>query len=250
MTVNKYLMPALVILALFGTIGIAQATGAWVSTGQELVEGKNLTADDVRGWMTIQEVADGLHLPVVTIYELAGVPEGSDVTPDTPLKQLEDSVPGFDVSALRDAIKAYQASGKVAAPAAGTNAESAAGSAGQAPPASVTTQPAVADKQVEPAVPTALAPGAAEKPAAPTAQPAPDPASSSGSAVPAAACEIKGTMTLAEVAEQCRVPLDRLMEAAKLPATTASDTQLKSLKDTIPGFEVQVIRDALAGLGK
>ena len=81
MTVNKYWMPALVILALFGTIGIAQATGAWVSTGKELVENKALTADDLRGWMTIQQVADGLHLPVETIYQLAGVPAGAAVTP-------------------------------------------------------------------------------------------------------------------------------------------------------------------------
>jgi hypothetical protein len=39
--------------------------------------------------------------------------------------------------------------------------------------------------------------------------------------------QIKGRMTLREVAEQCAVPLDQLLAALNLPTTTDSDVAIK-----------------------
>ena len=41
-------------------LGIAQATGGWTTSGRTAVVQADLTADDVKGWMTIQHAADGL----------------------------------------------------------------------------------------------------------------------------------------------------------------------------------------------
>ncbi len=233
MTVNKYLMPLLAILALFGTIGVAQATGNWVSTGKELVDSQNLTSDDLRGWMTLQQAADGLHLPIETIYQLAGVADRAKIAPDTPLRQLEGTVPGFDVNSLRGAVAAYlTGNGNGKAVEGGQPAPAAAGQEGKtsgSEPASTAAGSAAA------AQPKDSGEGASQPPAP-------------GQVL--AAKDIKGTMTLREVSEQCGVPLDRVLAAAKIPGNVNPSTQVKSIKDTVPGFEVQALRDAVAGLQK
>ena len=226
MTVNKHLMPIIVGVALLGTVAVAMFTGAWVSTGKALVDANNLKAADLRGWMTLQQAADGLKLPLDVIYKLAGVPDGANITPETPLKALEGVVSGFDVSALRDAVAAYQANGSLP-PSKG----------GAAPSAPVAPTPNAA------AAPTATAVHA-PKSAGEESRPTPLPA---GQLLPAS--QIKGTMTFRDVSEQCAVPLDKLLASVKLPANTSPDTQLKALASE-EKMEVQVIRDAVAELQK
>ncbi len=65
-----------------------------------------------------------------------------------------------------------------------------------------------------------------------------------------AARDIKGTITRRDASEQCGVPLDKISAAAMIPGGTDPGTQVKSLKDLLPGCEVQTLRDAAAGLQK
>ncbi len=192
--------------------------------------------------MTIQQAADGLHLPVETIYQLAGVPAGAEVTPDTPLKQLEESVPGFDVSALRDKVTAYLATDTLPA-----SIEQAPQAPVQAPaeaPAQAPTPPATEVPVQAPAVPAPTeTPHVAKGTGSGESTPTPLPA---GQILPAS--QIKGSMTVGDVARQCGIPLDKLLAAANLPANTSAATQVRSLKDVVPGFEVQTLRDAATAL--
>jgi len=52
-------------------------------------------------------------------------------------------------------------------------------------------------------------------------------------------------MTLQEIADQCAVPLDKLLEALKLPTNISPATQVKTLVDEGKVVEIQNIRDAV-----
>ena len=65
MTTNKLLLPLLALAIFFGAIGAAQATGNWVVSGRQIYDAGNLTdGANVRGWMSLQEVADGAGIPL------------------------------------------------------------------------------------------------------------------------------------------------------------------------------------------
>ena len=62
MRVNRFLMPIIVIVALVGTTLIAQAAGFWSTSGKDAIDLENMTSVDIKGWMTLQQVMDGLKI--------------------------------------------------------------------------------------------------------------------------------------------------------------------------------------------
>ena len=108
MTVNKYLMPIIAIAALIAVVLGARLTGDWIVSGKQIPLG-DMTAADIKGWMTLQNVSDGLKIPLPDLYKLAGIPEGAAVPPTTAMKDLEGLVEGFEISLLREAAAAYLA---------------------------------------------------------------------------------------------------------------------------------------------
>jgi hypothetical protein len=111
MRVNRYLVPILFIVALLGTVFVAQSAGMWSTSGRTEVSTQQLAPADIKGWMTLQQVIDGTGLAQADLYRIAGIP--ADVPPTTALKDVEGIVAGFEISALRDALTA-----ELAAPAA------------------------------------------------------------------------------------------------------------------------------------
>lgn len=108
MRVNKYILPALVIVMLLGTVVIAQASGYWIVSGKQMVDVNNLqSTTDIKGWMTLQQVADGLDIDQPTLYELIDIPP--DIPPETLLKEIEAFVPGFEVRSARETLAEYLA---------------------------------------------------------------------------------------------------------------------------------------------
>ena len=87
MKVNKWLIPTLALALLLGTVGIAQATGWWLVSGREMVNLEQLTGGaDVKGWMTLEQVAGGIGMETATLiaklgsarrYSPSNRPEGS-----------------------------------------------------------------------------------------------------------------------------------------------------------------------------
>lgn len=102
MKVNPFLAPIIVIVAILGSVLGAQASGIWSTSGRTAVNVQQMTIADVKGWMTLQQVMDGLKISQSDLYQLAHIP--ADVPTSTALKDLENVVPDFEVTALRDKL--------------------------------------------------------------------------------------------------------------------------------------------------
>ncbi len=90
MRVNRFLLPLVALVALLGTILLAQATGLWLTNGRTAISTTHMTVDDIKGWMTLQQVIDGIPMAHDELYALAGIP--ADVPPTTALKDLESFI--------------------------------------------------------------------------------------------------------------------------------------------------------------
>ncbi|MCE5258187.1 MAG: hypothetical protein LLG44_03895 [Chloroflexi bacterium] len=64
-------------------------------------------ACDIRGSMTLQQVSDGCGVPLDVLYKELNLP--ADLSASTPLKDISSTVSGFEISALKTAVAAYQA---------------------------------------------------------------------------------------------------------------------------------------------
>jgi hypothetical protein len=220
MRVNRFLMPLIVIVTLLGTTLIAQAAGFWSTSGKDSVDLENMSAADIKGWMTLQQVMDGLQISKEELYAVGSIP--LDIPADTALKDLEGVVPDFEISTLRE---------KLAAPARSAPIE---------PLAPIeptpTPTPVATPVHTQPVTGTHSGDGTGLGPT-----PLPP-----GQVLPAD--QIKGRLTLREVADQCAVPLEQLLAALNLPANTDPSTAIKDLINAGTLAEVTAVKDAVAKL--
>lgn len=90
MRVNQYILPAVVIFFLIGSVITANVLGYWQTSGKEMVNLKEFTSDDVKGWMSLQVIADGTGIPLDELRLLLGLP--ADMPADTALKDIEELI--------------------------------------------------------------------------------------------------------------------------------------------------------------
>lgn len=115
MKATVWVAPIASVAILFGTIGVAQASGGWVTSGkQAVVAGQQLTVDDLKGWMSLQQAADGVRMPLDELLALIAPPAGVQLTGATLFKEVEGLVPGFELTAFREALRAHLAGQPVA----------------------------------------------------------------------------------------------------------------------------------------
>ena len=211
MKVPIWIIPALTIALLFGSWGIGKAVGQWETSGrQQVVPGEQITVADIKGWMTIQQAADGLGLEPQEIITLLDAPDGVEIGPQTQFKELEELINGFGLTTFRPVLTAYLT--------------------GSAPPAAATSS---SSQTSAPAAPDPT----------PTGTPTGTGTPGSGSTA-----EITGQMTLRQVADDYGLDVAVLAAEAGLPADTDPDLALKQIRDTVAGFEIQAVRDAVARL--
>lgn len=110
MTRLAWLSPVIFLTVMFGGVGIAQLTGDWVTSGRQPIVAQQLAVDDIKGWMTLQQAADGLGVTVDDLVTLIGAPDQSLLTPGTAFKDVESVVPGFSLTTFREAVRALLAS--------------------------------------------------------------------------------------------------------------------------------------------
>ena len=68
MKVSMWVSPVISAVVLFGSVGVATITGDWVTGGrQQVVQAARLSVDDIKGWRTFQQAADGVGIPVATL---------------------------------------------------------------------------------------------------------------------------------------------------------------------------------------
>lgn len=201
----RWLLPVVWLVVLFGTIGASQAAGWWEVSGREDVVAGTLTVDDLKGWMSVQQAADGLEVPVEVVIDAIGGAPGA-VHPEDVFKDVEVAVPGFSLDDLREILRVRLSPTPAASP-----------SGSPTPSAS----PSVA-------VPSA------------TATHVPQPTGTG-----AGESSVTGQQTLRQVAQAAGIDLAALIAEAGLPADVNPDVALRTLRDTVPGFEMQQVRDAV-----
>ncbi|MGV8909031.1 MAG: hypothetical protein ACOH1Y_08610 [Propionicimonas sp.] len=106
MKVSLWVSPVVSVVVLFGSVGVATITGDWVTGGrQQVVQGAPLSVDGIKGWMTLQQAADGLGIPVARVIELIDAPGSVGLAPTTAFKDVEALVPGFELTSFRDLLR-------------------------------------------------------------------------------------------------------------------------------------------------
>lgn len=98
----KPLAVGLLGLSIFiGAYGLARITGAWQTYFDSSFEAKLDPVEGIFGWMTLDQAAQKLGMPVDELIRAAGLEEG--VPRDVPIKKI----PGVDDEALKESIRRY-----------------------------------------------------------------------------------------------------------------------------------------------
>lgn len=207
MKITRWIVPILVLSILFGSVGIAKVFGWWQTTGRSIATLSDASPEDIRGSSTLTDLSGAFGIPMAELYTLLNVP--TTFPPETQLKELEEF---NEVSAVRALV----------AERLGIPWES---------------------DETEPKPEATQAPQAAATPQATVEHTGPTPLPQ-GQVM--AAADIKGNMTLNQVAKDTGMPLDALYAELKLPADLSADTALRDVGAKVPGFETSVVRDVVA----
>jgi hypothetical protein len=231
-TVNKFLAPILVVVALFGSYVVAQATGFWAVSGKEMIDLSNMTSSaDIRGWMTLEQIVEGFGIPQEQLYPAIGIPAA--IPASTALKDLEGMIDGFEITTVREAVDAILSGSS------------------QQPEKAPAQAPAVATLEPTPTPEITAAP-AEPTPHAPQGSGAGDGSGTGPTPLPPGqilpASEIKGRHTLQQVADQGQVSLTDLIATLGLPADIDPNTAMKDLVESGMISEIQIVRDAVIAL--
>lgn len=223
MRINKYAIPLLAVALIALSVIIANATGTWLTSGKEIVDRKSeegtMTSDDIRGWMTLKEVAERFGMPLEYLYTSLGL-DLAKFAPETELRELEEEV-SFETEDVREVARRFIA---------GEPAELI---------VLVDSDSEIAEEAPTPisvSIPNQVPAVAQEEGSGPTELTA------SSTSV-----DIKGRMTLKEIASAFKLPLAELIEKSGLPADVDVKAALRDLKAVAPeGWEIAQVRDAVA----
>ena len=103
MKIKPFIYGVLVLALFFGVIGGAKAAGVWSVSGKltstgEQVQPTGTNVDEIKGWMTLNDVSSAYQVPLAEILAAFELPDDTPGT--TQLKSLESST--FSVTSLRE----------------------------------------------------------------------------------------------------------------------------------------------------
>ncbi len=106
MKVNPFIYGLLVVVLFFGVIGGAKAAGIWSVSGKLNASGEKLAptgtnVDEIRGWMTLDDISAAYSVPVAEILAAFDLP--TDTPGSTQIKALESAT--FSPNNLRMWLK-------------------------------------------------------------------------------------------------------------------------------------------------
>lgn len=93
----------IVISIFFGGIGIAKMTNVYQTTPAPVNSSTNLNPEEIKGYMTIQEVSIALKMDIGELYKKLNIP--TTVPKETKLKDVKNFVPDFEVEKARESLK-------------------------------------------------------------------------------------------------------------------------------------------------
>jgi hypothetical protein len=176
-----------------------------------------LDPGQIRGWMTLADISGGYRIPLPALYAAAKLP--ASVDPATRLNQVAKIYRlDFEPDAIREVVAGFLSG----------------------PPAQKAQRvPAVA---VAPKAPPVSAPAATEQKARPSAAQAP--AAQSPVAHPGGDAEVKGFMTLNEIASKTGVPAEHILKTLAVTGTVDARQPVREWMHS-QGKSIQDIRDAV-----
>ena len=204
MKVNRWIVPVVVLVILFGSVGLGKAFGWWQTAGVKLSTVADVSPEDIRGSSSLADVSEAFGIPSAELIDILSIP--ADTPAETPLKELEAY---NEVRTVRGLLAEHLGL-----------------------PWEWPDEQEHAPSEPEP---TAAAPAAPDTEHDPPTPPA------AGDTL--AAADIKGYMTLQDVSDQTGMPLDQLYGKLGLEEDVKPATALKDLRDQIAGFEVSVVRE-------
>jgi len=107
MRINPYVYGLLALVVFLGVIFGAQAAGFWSVSGKVSASGEKVaptgaSVEEIKGWMTLGDVAKAYNVPLDEIVKAFNLP--STVSPNTAVKDLESVT--FSVTGLRSWLAA------------------------------------------------------------------------------------------------------------------------------------------------
>lgn len=221
---------ALLVFGLFGMVGVSKLAGYWVTKPAAVsftdAQGR-LDPEQIRGWMTLAEISKGYGIPVPELYRAAGLP--ADVKPETRLNQVARHYRiEFEPDGLRDVVRAFLDPSKPA-PQGAASPES----GGQTP--SKPAPPTTASRGSGARTPSNPQPSAPKKPAK----------AAEKKDHPDGEQEVKGFMTLNEVAMKTGVPKDFILRQMGVQEKVDPRIPLREWMHS-QGKSIQDVRDAVA----
>jgi hypothetical protein len=227
--INQYVVPVLAVLALLGSVWIAQAADLWQTSGRGKVildESGQPDPEGIKGWMTLAGVSESYGVPLDTLYTMIGA--GPDLPADTELKELEGLLPSADVTTVRAGVAAYLDGSW--SPADGPYGGEESTQPEPTPAPTATPPPTATHTPMDSG--QGSGDGTGEGVVLPT----------DGSRLPAS--EIKGRMTLQQVVDACQVSLEYVVAELGLPADVDTGLLLRDLAGSY-GIEVTAVRDVV-----
>lgn len=104
---SKTLKPAfaltLVIVIFFSGILISKSVGIYNTLPEPIPASKTISIDEIKGYMTLKEVANGLKIDIKDLYKKLGIPE--NVPQETKFKEVRNFVPGFSDEKAKDILR-------------------------------------------------------------------------------------------------------------------------------------------------
>lgn len=101
--VKPLILIILVISIFFGGIGISKIFNIYELTPPPVTASTTLTPEEIRGYMTIEDVSIGLKMDVKEIYEKLNIP--THIPKNTKLKDIKNFIPNFEVETAREILK-------------------------------------------------------------------------------------------------------------------------------------------------
>ena len=94
---------SIVILLFFGGIGITKLAGLYQVTPPKITSETKMTTDEIKGYMTLQEVSQVFNIDLNELYKKLNIPD--TIPKETKLKEVKNYVPDFEVEQVREILK-------------------------------------------------------------------------------------------------------------------------------------------------
>ena len=104
---NKSVKPAFVFISVFvlffGGIGITKFIGIYEVTPAPITSETKLTPEEIKGYMTLEELSNGLKIDLDEVYKKLELP--TSIPKETKLKDIKNTIPDFEVEGAREIFK-------------------------------------------------------------------------------------------------------------------------------------------------